>query len=84
MQIPMVGFPMLAQWSPVGQIGDVAVRSQYSRQVPSPLALATTQPEPGAQSAVGLQAASAGVLPAGEQPSWAGLVNMITVQAKPD
>jgi hypothetical protein len=71
--MPIVGSMMLAQWSPAGQAAGMAVRSQYWRQLPSPMASVSTQPEPGAQSAEGLHAASGGVVPAGRHEMSDGL-----------
>ncbi len=61
---------MLLQTSPAAQLG--AESSQYCRHTPvkDPSA---THPEPGAQRADGLQAASGGVVPAGRHITSAGL-----------
>jgi hypothetical protein len=63
--MPMVGCWTLPQCSVPGQTG--LASSQNARQVPSNW-LESTHSELGAQSAVGLHAASGGVVPAGRQP----------------
>jgi len=63
---------MLAQWSLPGQPAGIAPSVQYSRHTPL-VGPVGTQPEPGAQSAVGLHATSGGVFPAGRQAMSEGL-----------
>lgn len=71
---------MLAQMSPVGQIGDATVRSQYERQTPSSLASVMMQPVPGEQSAEGLHAPPSATLPTGKHSVWAGFDRKTTMQ----
>jgi hypothetical protein len=62
--MPIVGSSTLLHNSPEAQVF-ASASAQYARQVPAPVALLGTQPDPGAQSAWGPHAPSAGTAPAG-------------------
>jgi hypothetical protein len=68
--MPIVGSLMLLQVSPAKQLG--ALRSQYTRHTPAE-GLESTHPSPGLQSAVGLHAAFASMIPAGRHETSDGL-----------